>query len=102
MNSIEYVKLASDSGAFVAPKYAIIEATVGSTTSASFVWLKSVSYGFAVEDDYDTYLETIDNAGPDKSKLTGALGVYSVASLDAVVPYSRPRKIRDIGYYPYG
>jgi len=102
MNSIEYVKLAADAGDYVAPKYAIIESTIGSTAATSFVWLKSVSYGFVNESDYDTYIANIDTAGPDKSLLKGSIGVYTVASIDSVVSYSRPRKIKDIGYYPYG
>lgn len=102
MNTIEYVKLTADASDYVAPKYAIIEATIGSTTAASFVWLKCVSYGFVNEADYTTYIATIDNAGPNKSLLKGTLGTYTVVAVSVIAPHSRPRNIRDIGFYPYG
>ena len=103
MNSIEYVKLIANAGDYVAPKYAIIESTIGGTLATSYVWLKSISYGFTDEADYLQYITDLDKTGPNKTLFSNAsIGVYTVVALTAIVSYSRPNKVRELGFYPYG
>ena len=93
MNIIENVKLVSDNGLYVSPRYSVISCTIGSTTATSFVWLKCISYGIASQQDFDDYKTSVQSGIADKSKLQGPYGQYVVAKISDIVPYTRPASI---------
>ena len=90
MNIIENVKLVSDSGLYVSPRYSVISCAIGSTTATSYVWLKCVSYGVASQQDFLDYKTSVQAGIADKSKLQGPYGQYVVAKVSDIVPYGRP------------
>ena len=97
MNIIEYVKLTSDAN-YIPVKYAVMEATVGSSISNSYVWLKCVGQGITTLTDFNGIKAAINEfKSPDKSKFVGTLGGYSVAAINVIVPYSTPAHLSDAG-----
>jgi hypothetical protein len=91
MNILENVKLNSDSGLYVAPRYTVIEASVSSNPATTYLWLKCVSYGFTDESNFAAYKASVINNGmADKSQLVGPCGTYIIANLSDVVTYTRP------------
>lgn len=97
MNTIEFVKLTSDSN-YIPVKYAVMEATIGSSTGNSYVWLKCVGQGVATLADFNAVKTAINNyIAPDNSKIIGTLGGYSVVAISAITPYSTPARFSDAG-----
>lgn len=107
MRSSELVKLNSDTN-YIPSKWEVVEATIGSSLGASYVWLKRVSYGV----DTEAHLKEIMNeyyynppqfaeAFPDRQRsqvqrdglkngLVGPLNEYQVVALSDVSMYTRP------------
>jgi hypothetical protein len=90
MNTREVVMLNSDTN-YIPVKYAVMEVSVGSTLAASYVWLKCISGGVALEADFDALKASL-NAGstPDYTKMLGTIGAYSVAALSTIKEYKSP------------
>ena len=104
MNIIEFVALSSDTN-FIPVKYAVIDVTVGTASSSTYLWLKVVSYGIDTESHYNDYLDSLNdgtvnqNGAPDG--LQGTLKDYLVTSLDNVKSY-HSAKGNHSGSYPIG
>lgn len=90
MNIIENVMLVSDNGMYVAPRYSVLDSTVGSGAASTYLWLKCVSYGFSEHDDFLDYKNSCKSGVAIKSKLQGPCGTYVVVKLSEVTPYTRP------------
>lgn len=106
MRSSEVVKLNSDTN-YIPSRWEVVEATIGSSLGASYVWLKRISYAV----DTEAHLKEIMNeyyynppefaeAFPDlqrsqvqrdglKNGLVGPLNEYQVAALSDVSMYNR-------------
>lgn len=94
MNTREIVMLVADTN-YVPVKYAVMEVTVGSSMANSYVWLKCISNGIAIEDDLSTLKEAVNSAkAPDLTLLKGVIGEYSTTTLDKIVEYPNSNSLR--------
>ncbi len=95
MNTIEYVKLTADTN-FIPVKYAVMEATVGSSLGNSYIWLKCIGQGVASQADLTALKTAIGKyEAYDKTKVIGTLGSYLVTSIDKITPYASPARCFD-------
>ena len=103
MDIIEYVKLNSDTN-YVAVKYRVMNAETGSSAAASYLWLKSVGYGFDTKENYDAYIDSIKMGTFNGVKPVGIVGTmdeYVVSALSAV-SYYKSNKSNHSGPFPIG
>lgn len=117
MRNVEHVKLTADSN-YIHVKWAVIEATVGSSLANSYAWIVCVSYGFDSKENLLGFKLTSDGyekelvdgrpvkqdpyTGVDKTGMVGNIGEYRVVSLVDIEPYNRGGKIDFTPNIPIG
>jgi len=98
----EFVMLTADTN-YVPVKYMVMNSTVGSTTGATYLWLKQVSYGMDTQTHYETYISAIRDGSLTGGVLglVGTLTTYSVVALSSVEAYKSKYSNHD-GPYDIG
>jgi len=100
MNNKEFVQLTAD-GNYIPVKYAVIEATIGNSLAASYVWLKCIAYGIDTKQHFIDFKNNAEYNNIDPSNLLGTLETYLIKPLTDVKTYVSPDSY-NVGFYQIG
>jgi hypothetical protein len=85
----EYVSLNTETS-YINSRWVVVFATLGSSMSNSYVWLKRVTFGWDTKDNLQIYADGLNGKIPvNYTGKVGTIGEYTVAKLADVTAFTR-------------